>query len=287
MATDNDNVIDIDGSKETERRSEPKKEEGKEGKEGEKGKQKTALYVVGFVFAAILGYLAYRYYENNIAGGTGSAAGAAPADSGSGAGAGGGAPVTPTPPTQPLEILTGGQGPITINVLGNGSPAKSIAHKVAGHAAGPKTKVLSIPAAITAKAKAINAHPNTAGAQSEKVNLKTPPALTGSGLPSQVHLVANAGSAAEAAAAKAIGAEEEANAHGHTANPIVHTVSLSGKGPAEEAAAARQVAAAAPKPAPGLSKFAKSAPKAAPAPAKAAPKAAPKPAPKGIAKRPA
>ena len=56
MATDNDNVIDIDGSKETERRSEPKKEEGKEGeKGGKKGKQKTALYVVGFVFAAILG----------------------------------------------------------------------------------------------------------------------------------------------------------------------------------------------------------------------------------------
>ena len=76
MATDNDNVIDIDGSKETGRRSEPKKEEGKEGeKGGKKGKQKTALYVVGFVFAAILGYLAYRYYENNIAGGTGSAAG--------------------------------------------------------------------------------------------------------------------------------------------------------------------------------------------------------------------
>ena len=89
MATDNDNVIDIDGSKETERRSEPKKEEGKEGEKGKKGKQKTALYVVGFVFAAILGYLAYRYYENNIAGG-GAGSSTAPADdSGSGAGAGG------------------------------------------------------------------------------------------------------------------------------------------------------------------------------------------------------
>ena len=274
MATDNDNVIDIDGSKETERRSEPKKEEGKEGKEGEKGKkgkQKTALYVVGFVFAAILGYLAYRYYENNIAGG-GAGSSTAPADdSGSGAGAGGGAPVTPTPPTQPLEILTGGQGPITINVLGNGSPAKSIAHKVAGHAAGPK--ITTPTTFVKAAQKIITLAPKTA---------TTPAIKTQAAVATHTNLDIT----------KAIGdeykdAEATANAHGHTANPIVHTVSLSGKGPAEEAAAARQVAAAAPKPAPGLSKFAKPAPKAAPAPAKAAPKAAPKPAPKGIAKRPA
>jgi len=272
MATDNDNVIDIDGSKETERRSEPKKEEGKEGKEGsKKGKQKTALYVVGFVFAAILGYLAYRYYENNIAGGTGSAAGAAPADSGgSGAGSGGGPPVTPTPFT-PLEVVTGGQGPITINVLSNGSPAKSIAHKVAGHAAGPK--ITTPTTFVKAAQKIITLAPKTA---------TTPAIKTQAAVATHTNLDIT----------KAIGdeykdAEATANAHGHTANPIVHTVSLSGKGPAEEAAAARQVAAAAPKPAPGLSKFAKPAPKAAPAPAKAAPKAAPKPAPKGIAKRPA
>ena len=253
MATDNDNVIDIDGSKETGRRSEPKKEEGKEGEKGKKGKQKTALYVVGFVFAAILGYLAYRYYENNIAGGTGSAAGAAPDDSGSGAGAGGGAPVTPTPPT-PLEIVTGGQGPITINVLGNGSPVKSAVHKVAGHAAGPK--ITTPTTFVKAAQKIITLAPKTATTPAIKVQKAV-------ATPGNLDIT------------KAIGdeykdAEATANAHGHTANPIVHTVSPKVVTPANldvtKAIGATNVKNVAPK---------------------TAPKAAPKPAPKGIAKRPA
>jgi hypothetical protein len=270
MATDNDNVIDIDGSKgSTEHKPEHKEgkegDKGKEGDGGKKGKQKkVALMVALGVFGLIAAYLAYTYYKNNIAGSSAAATPDAGDDSGSGAGSGGGAPAVPTPLAAPTD--TGGQAPIINIILPNGAPAavakvKTAEHKVTGHASGPK---------ITT--------PKTFVKAAQKV-VK---------LASGVKVQKAVATPANLDVTKAIGAEEkdtktandeaEANAHGHTANPIVHAVAVPANldvtkalGTEEKTVAAK----ATPKAAPSLSK--------APAlskPAAPAPKAAPKPAPK-------
>lgn len=268
MATDNDNVIDIDGSGKgsTEHKTESKKEgEGAEGKGGKKGKQqKTALYVVGFIFVVIAGYLAYKYYENNIAGQSAAAAPAAADDSGGASGSGSGAPVTPTPVATPVD--SGGQAPIINIILPNGAPAavakvKTAEHKVTGHASGPK---ITTPKTFVKAAQKIVKL--ASGAKVQKA-VATPANLD----------VAKA-IGAEAKNTQTANAEAEANAHGHTANPIVHAVAIPANldvtkalGTEEKDVTAAVTANKTVTPA-GLSK--------APAFSKPAPKAAPKPAPK-------
>jgi hypothetical protein len=216
MATDNDNVIDIDGENGTKtKREEPRKEgdKGKEGEGGKKGKnKKAATYAVLGLAFVIVAYFGYQYYKNNIAGGgsTAPATDAGSGDDGGGASGGGGAPTTPTP--TPEE--TGGLAPIVNIILPNGAPSavakvKSGAHKVTGHAAGPK---ITTPKSFIATAKKLVTLP-ASGVKVEKAVVT----------PANADVTKAIGAANNDAHAMSV-AEENA-AHGHSPNPIVHTVS--------------------------------------------------------------
>lgn len=246
MATDNDNVIDIDGENKTERKSESKEgEKGKEGAEGgKKAKQKkTAIAVALGVFALIGLYLAYTYYKNNIAGSTGATAAPDDSDDGGGSAGGGGAPVVPP------VVLPGSsaQLPVAVTTLAGAAPTevakvKAKAHKVTGHAAGPK---ITTPKTFVKTAqKLITLSPKTKTTPAVKVQKAV-------ATPTNLDITKAIGSQEKDAQATA---EEEANAHGHTANPIVHLVATPANLDVTKAKAAENVKAApkvaAPKPAP-------------------------------------